>query len=285
MLNQSITAGSRRSALVSCEELSESLEQANTVILDATFFLPRQQRNAGQEYRRQHIPGALFFDIDVIADSASALAHTLPSAEDFALAVGGLGIDNDTRVVVYDNNGFFAAARAWWMFRVFGHHDVAVLNGGLARWLQLSLPVTAQVPLAVPKQFVSRFRPALFCSLNQMRQMVQSRSHHILDARSPDSFAGTHPPAEPGQRVGHISGSINVPYARLRSAEDSMMAAPMQLEAILQSARISLDQPIVTTCGTGVSACVLALSLFELGLAQVPVYDGSWAEWSASPSF
>lgn len=271
-----------RSALVSCEWLSRHLNQTNTVILDATFFLLRQQRDAAQEYSQRHIPGALFFDIDVIADRASPLTHTLPSAGDFALAVGSLGIDNETRVIVYDDNGFFASARVWWMFRVFGHDRVAVLNGGLARWLALDLPVTSGVRQTLPKRFVSRFRPALFCDLARMQRMVKSRSHQILDARSPDSFAGTRALSEPGRRAGHIPGSINVPYAGLRSAVDSILADKMRFKTIMQSTGISLDQPIVATCGSGVSACVLALSLFELGLADVPVYDGSWAEWSAT---
>ena len=270
---------SDNSALVSCEWLGKNLHNPKLVILDATFFLPRQNRQAQKEYRQQHIPGALFFDIDAIADLSHPLEHMLPNAQQFAQDVSELGIANHTQVIVYDNNGFFAAARAWWMFRVFGHNQVWILNGGLETWLQLQLPIQTKTDPPKAKQFSSNDTSKLVCNLVEMKLIQQQRSKQILDARSADSFAGNRALIDPKLRTGHIPGSINLPYKLLRNTQNGLLRTPHALTLQLQQSGIDLTQPIVCTCGSGVSACVLALALFEIGLTDIPVYDASWAEW------
>ncbi|WP_031435591.1 sulfurtransferase [Methylomarinum vadi] len=271
------------SALISCEELRQNPHSDKQVILDATFFLPRQQRNAKEEYRQSHIPDALFFDIDEIADPNAPLPHTLPNAERFAEAAGKMGIADDTPVIVYDNNHFFAAARAWWMFRVFGHDHVKVLDGGLARWGQLAYSEESMLPSPRPQRcFGARYRSELVCDISTMKQIQQDSGRQIIDARSPESFQGRRSLSEPGLQPGHIPGSINIPYSGLTDSEQRLLP-PADLRELFSAAGADLTEPIVTTCGSGVSACVLALALYRLGIEIVPVYDGSWAEWGRHP--
>lgn len=267
------------SALVSCEWLYQNLDRPELAVLDASFFLPRQHRNAKQEFNKQHIPGAQFFDIDEIADQQSPLPHTLPNAEQFAEQIGQLGIDNQTCVIVYDNNHFFASARVWWMFRVFGHDNVKVLNGGLRRWKQLLHPTTSEATKSTTKPFESKFRPALYVDLATMWTIQDQGSRQILDARSEDSFNGQRPAHEPEFKPGHIPGSVNIPYRRLYIEEDYSLRPADQLINLFSSAKVNHDRPMVTTCGSGVSAAVLLLALYEVGIQEVPMYDGSWAEW------
>jgi thiosulfate/3-mercaptopyruvate sulfurtransferase len=267
------------SALASCEWLRHQLCRSGPVILDATFFLPRQQRNAKEEFNLRHIPDAQFFDIDEIADPSSPLPHTLPSADRFAQLVGQLGIGNDTWVCVYDDNHFFASARAWWMFRLFGHDRVKVLNGGLTRWKQLSFPLTGERKQPSPKRFNAVFRSELFVDLERMQAIRQQGLAQILDARSKDSFEGRRPLHEAGLRPGHIPGSINIPYGQLFGQDDHRLRPVWELQRILSSASVDCSRPIVTSCGSGVSAAILLLALYEVGVCEVPMFDGSWAEW------
>ncbi|MGZ8916380.1 MAG: 3-mercaptopyruvate sulfurtransferase [Methylobacter sp.] len=268
------------SALISCEWLlRHHLDRSDLVILDATFFLPRQQRNAREEFKLRHIESAQFFDIDNIADPSSTLPHTLPGADQFARQVGRLGIDNDTWVCVYDDNHFFASARAWWMFRVFGHNRVKILDGGLTRWKQLSFPLTDETKKPMPKTFNAVFRPELFADLEQMRTLQQQGCTQILDARSEDSFDGRRPVHEPGLRPGHIPGSINLPYRKLFMPGDHRLRPTEQLQQILSSSAVDCSKPIVTSCGSGVSAALLLLALYQIGIHDIPMFDGSWAEW------
>jgi len=266
-------------ALVSCEWLQQNLDAENQLILDATFFLPRQQRNAQKEYQQQHIPGAVFFDIDVVADLSSPLAHMLPTAEQFAAVVGKMGIANDTQVLIYDNNHFFSAARVWWMFRVFGHDNVAVIDGGMVRWKQLNFPIDSQQVNPISKVFQAKYRSELVYDLKQMKITQVSKSRQIIDARSADSFLGERKLADTMLKLGHIPGSINIPYAGLTEGEQQTLLANQTLRLLFDDAQIDFSKPIVTTCGSGVSACVLALALYQLGLKDIAVYDGSWAEW------
>ncbi|MGJ0516231.1 MAG: 3-mercaptopyruvate sulfurtransferase [Methylomicrobium sp.] len=266
-------------ALVSCEWLRQHLAHPGLVILDATFFLPRQQRNAREEYCRQHIQGAQFFDIDDIADRNNPLPHTLPSAEQFGRQAGQLGIDNDNWVIVYDHNHFFASARVWWMFQVFGHDKVKVLDGGLTRWKQLAFPLTDDRKTPVPKAFQAMFRPELFADLAQMREIQQQDSAQILDSRSEDSFMGQRPLHEPGLQPGHIPGSHNIPYQHLFVPDDHRLRPVDQLRQLLSSAAVDYSKPLVTSCGSGVSAAVLLLALYQIGIPEVSLFDGSWAEW------
>mgnify|MGYP000320628157 CR=1 FL=1 len=268
-----------KSALVSCEWLQKNLDAENQLILDATFFLPRQQRNAQKEYQQQHIPGAVFFDIDVVADLSSPLAHMLPTAEQFAAVVGKMGIANDTQVLIYDNSHFFAAARVWWMFRVFGHDNVAVIDGGMVRWKQLNFPIDSQQVKPISKVFQAKYHSELVYDLKQMKMAQVSKSRQIIDARSADSFLGERKLADTRLKSGHIPGSINIPYAGLTEGEQQTLLANQTLRLLFDDAQIDFSKSIVTTCGSGVSACVLALALYQLGLKDIAVYDGSWAEW------
>lgn len=266
------------SALVSCTWLEANLANPKLVILDATFFLPRQQRNAVEEYR-QHIPGALFFDIDQVADQASPLPHTIPGAKQFADAAGKMGIDHNSHIIIYDNNHFFAAARVWWMFRVFGHTSVQILDGGLKLWKHKNFPLDAKQPSPVSKVYKTNYRPELICDLTQMLQFQQSGARQILDARSAGSFQGQRPLSAADLRPGHIPHSFNLPYAYLTDAEHDTLLARQKLHILFESTSVNLSQPMVTSCGSGVSAAVLLLALYQIGLTNVPMYDGSWAEW------
>ena len=267
------------SALLSCEWVKQNINAENTVILDATFFLPRQNRNAQKEYQQQHLPGALFFDIDKVADLSHSLSHMLPSADDFAGAVAKMGIANDTQVLIYDNNHFFAAARVWWMFRVFGHDLVHIVDGGLVRWNQLKFPVNSGQLARKTKHFKAQYRPELVFNLKQMACAQKNKSRQIIDARSMDSFLGQRKHADASLQAGHIPGSSNIPYASLTCTEQQTLLTEQALQALFEEAKVNLSHPIVSTCGSGVSAAVLALALYQLGLKQVPVYDASWAEW------
>ncbi|MGR9101105.1 MAG: sulfurtransferase, partial [Gammaproteobacteria bacterium] len=202
--------------LVSCEWLSANLNRQDLALFDATFYLPRQNRSGFQEYRQGHLPGALFFDIDAVADLESPLPHTLPSPGKFGRMMGEFGVDDLSTVVVYDDNAFFASARAWWMFRVFGHDRVFVLDGGLRRWKALNLPLQSEIPKPAAKKFISRFRPHLFCDLERMKKNCASGEFLIVDSRSAESYHGRNLPGGSKAEPSHIPGSINVPYAELR---------------------------------------------------------------------
>jgi len=266
------------SALVSCEWLKQNINGENQLILDATFFLPRQKRNAQLEYK-QHISGALFFDIDQVADLNNPLPHTLPNTEQFADAAGEMGIDNNTHIVIYDNNHFFAAARVWWMFRVFGHNKVRILDGGLTRWKQLSYSVNSEQSVPIRTRFNAQYHPELVFDLKQMMSIQKTHLWQIVDARSADSFLGYRPLVDKSLQTGHIPNSINLPYARLTDPEQQTLLPNKELQSLFEETGVDLSKPIVTTCGSGVSAAVIILALYQLGRIEVPMYDGSWAEW------
>jgi thiosulfate/3-mercaptopyruvate sulfurtransferase len=267
------------SPLVSAEWLAERLGDPDIVVLDATFFLPNQGRDAAKEYLEAHIPGARFFDIDAIADHETSLPHMLPSADVFAESVGRLGIENRTQVVIYDNNSFMASARVWWTFRVFGHERVVVLDGGLARWRDLKLPVKVGPVTPIPREFAATFHPGLVRGLDEMKMRLNDASVQILDARSPGRFAGTEPEPRQGLRSGHIPGSRNLFFKRLIDERTHGLKPINELEREFHDAGIDLRRPVVATCGTGVTASVLALALYCLGNEYAAVYDGSWTEW------
>ena len=271
----------KQSPLVSTDWLAEKLGSPNIVVLDGSFFMPNQNRSPKAEYQQAHIPGAGFFDIDAIADHATNLPHMLPSPEEFAEAVGKLGIDNGTLVVAYDSNYFMASARVWWTFRIFGHDRVAVLDGGIARWLQQGRSVNAEPVTVQPKHFTASFRPELVRDIEQVRALLNQPDAQILDARGPGRFYGTEPEPRPGVRGGHMPGSRNLPYKTL-SEETSFCLKPLaELEALYRQTGIEIAKPVVTTCGTGITASILALGLYLLGNEAVAVYDGSWTEWGA----
>ena len=265
-------------ALVTTEWLAVHLGDRDVRVVDGSWHMPQLGRDARAEFAHAHIPGAVFFDIDTIADRASALPHMLPTPEEFAIAVGALGIGDGDRVVVYDSRGVVSAARVWWTFRAFGHDTVAVLDGGLPKWRSESRPVESGVATPPTRRFTAKPRPEIVRDLDAIRANLASRAEQVLDARSRGRFAGTEPEPRAGLRGGHIPGSLNLPYDELYQA-DGTLAPRDDLRRRLVAAGVDLARPIVTTCGSGVTASVLALALSLVGRADVAVYDGSWTEW------
>ena len=265
--------------MVSTAWLGEHVGEPGLRVVDATWYLPTLQRDARAEFREAHIPGAVYFDIDAIADRESKLPHMLPDAAAFGAAAGALGIGNDDRVVAYAGKHLSASARVWWTFRVFGHDRVAVLDGGFPRWREEGRPVESGEARPTASRFTARFRPELVASLEGVRHNLETRRAQILDARSAGRFAGTEPELRPGLRGGHIPGSLSLPYDRLFRREDGTLLPAGDLRRLFEGAGVESGRPVVTTCGSGVTACVLALGLHLAGRQDVAVYDGSWTEW------
>lgn len=268
-------------ALVDTGWLAEHLRDPAVRVVDGTSFLPNVPRNARREYEAKHIPGAVFIDVDEASDHASPLPHMLPKPEAFAKLVGGLGIGSEHRVVVYDSQGVRTAPRIWWMFRVFGHDNVAVLDGGLPKWEAEGHPVTANAESPRPAIFRPRFRPELVRDIDQMMANQKSRAAQVIDARPAGRFAGREPEPRPGLRSGHIPGSCNMPLEMLIDPNTQRVFPAEQLKASFDRLGIDPGKPVVTTCGSGVAACAVSLGLYLLGHENVPVYDGSWSEWGA----
>ena len=259
------------SALISTGELAARLGQV--VLLDGSHHLPTAGRDAGAEFLEAHIPGARFFDIDGWADKASDLPHMLPDAKGFALAMGAMGITRGDEVVVYDTVGTTGAARVWWTFRAFGHERVSVLDGGLPKWRAEGRPVETG--------YAAEVRPELVRARDDMLANIESHAEQVLDARSAGRFAATEPEPRAGMRGGHIPGSLNLPYTELLDPASRTFRDKAALKAAFEAAGLDLDKPVATTCGSGVSAAVLALGLYELGRTDAAVYDGSWSEWGS----
>jgi thiosulfate/3-mercaptopyruvate sulfurtransferase len=266
--------------VVTTEWLAQQLGAADLRVVDGTWHMPHLQRDARAEFVAAHLPGAVFFDIDAIADRATTLPHMLPTGDAFAAAVGALGIGSGDRVVVYDVRGVVSAARVWWTFRAFGHDPVAVLDGGLPKWRAEGRPLQTGAVSPAPRVFSPRRRPELVRDLAAMRANVISRAEQVLDARSAGRFAGTEAEPRPGLRGGHIPGSLSLPSETLYRP-DGTLKTPEDLRSAVTAAGVDLRRPVVTTCGSGVTASVLALGLYLLGRRDAAVYDGSWSEWGA----
>ncbi len=247
-------------------------------MVDASFFLEHEKRDAEAEYLAEHIPGAVFFDIEKIADSNHPMPHMLPSPEKFSSKVRKLGLGDGVRIVAYDSRGVFSAPRVWWTFRVFGHQDIVVLDGGLPKWRAEGRPLESGPVTPGERHFTARFNSFLVRDADQIRRNIDARREQVLDARGRDRFEGSVPDIWPGRRTGHIPGSRNLPYPEL-FAKDGTMKPTAELRAAFAAAGIDLQEPVVTSCGSGITAAVLALGLELAGAKDVAIYDGSWAEW------
>ena len=266
--------------LVSTEWLAERLGAPDIRIVDGSMYLPTDGRDGRALYDQAHIPGARFFDIDDIADEHSPLPHMLPPIEKFVSRVRKMGIGDGHRVVVYDQQGIYSAARVWWMFRSFGHEDVAVLDGGLPKWQAEGHPTDDEPVDPRERHFTGRRNAAQVRDVTQMARAVKLRDEQIVDARAAGRFRGEEPEPREGLRSGHIPGSLNVPFKELLN-DDQTMKSEDELRAIFEGAGVDLTRPVVTTCGSGVTACILTLALTRLGHARNAVYDGSWVEWGS----
>ena len=267
-------------ALVDTAWLAANLDDPEVRVVDATFFLPTVARDARAEFEQCHIPGAVFFDIDAIADRDTDLPHMLPDAATFGRGVGRLGIGNATHVIVYDvHGGCAAAARLWWTLRVFGHERVAVLDGGMPKWRREGHPTEAGTPTPKETRFEARLNPAMVRGADDLLANIASRAEQVIDARTAGRFAGIDPEPRPAKKAGHVPGSVNQPFNDLMDPEAGVVRPADQIAAAFDRASVDRTRPIVTTCGSGVTAAFLSFGLYLIGVENAAVYDGSWAEW------
>ncbi len=264
--------------LVSTAWLAERMDSPGLRIVDATWP-SLSGTTPAEDFAAGHIPGAVPFDLDAVADPTSALPHMLPSAEQFARAVGELGIADGDTVVVYDARGLFSAPRVWWSFRVFGHDKVYVLDGGLPKWQREGRPLATGPAQPDPRTYTPQYRPDLVRDLEAIRADLAAGSEAILDARPSDRFQGTSPEGRPGLRAGHIPGSRNLPFIDLIDRETGTMRAPGELGELFARTGLDSGQPAAATCGSGVTACIIALARKRVDGSDMAVYDGSWADW------
>ncbi|OJT97489.1 MAG: 3-mercaptopyruvate sulfurtransferase [Rhizobium sp. 63-7] len=265
--------------VVSADWLQAELGSPDLRVLDASFYLPAQNRNADAEYAAGHIPGALRFDQDKIADHSSPLAHTVPSPQEFAAEVGKLGIRETDRIVVYDGPGIFAAPRVWWLFRIMGAKNVFVLDGGLDGWKAEGRPLETDVPQPAPVTFAVNFNADRVVSFEAMEEIVAEGAMQVADARSAGRFAGSEPEPRAGMRSGHMPGAKNLPSG-VFSDKGHFKSLP-ELRQTITDAGIDLSKPVVTTCGSGITAAIITLALESLDHADNKLYDGSWSEWGS----
>ncbi|MFO1124249.1 MAG: rhodanese-like domain-containing protein [Methylocystis sp.] len=267
-------------ALVSAAWLAEHHSDGDIRILDCTWHHPSTNLDGRNQYRGRHLPGSVHFDIDHVADPNSDLPHMLPKEADFAKKVGLLGVGAGDRVIVYDRLfGASAAARVWWMFRVFGYDNVAMLDGGFNQWIAAKHPTEMSPVRPELKTFIPKFRPELVRSFEQMKSNLASHKEQIVDARGPGKFDGSQPDVFPFSKLGHIPGAVNVPWADLVNPQTGVFLDVDALRARFEAAGVELDKPIVTTCASGITSCMDAMALYLIGRSDIAVYDGSWAEW------
>jgi thiosulfate/3-mercaptopyruvate sulfurtransferase len=265
--------------LVTTEFLAGVMGQPGVVIFDATKYLPNEDKDGKAEFLKAHIPGARYFDIDEIADPDTTLPHMVPTPGRFEKLMAAMGVSNTSRIVFYDQKGLASAARGWWLMGLFGHDQAAVLDGGLPKWLREGRPTEAGQPaVPTPGSFLAEFRATRLRGVGDVMRNVAARSELVLDARAAGRFTGAVPEPRPGMRSGHIPESANLPYTDLLNADGTFRPVP-DVTACFAKAGVDGSRPVVTSCGSGVTACILTLGLRLAGLPEGAVYDGSWTEW------
>lgn len=269
--------------LVSTDWLASHMRDPDLRILDASMYMPGSERDAKAEYAQGHIPGARFFDIDEISDSRSDLPHMAPPIEKFMSRMRAMGVGDGHQVVVYDGAGLFSAARVWWLFKLMGQNDIAVLDGGLPKWVAEGRELEDMPPIIRDRHMTVRRQAHLVKDVTQVSAASKLRDQEIIDARSPGRFRGEEPEPRPGMRGGHIPGSKNVHYASLLNADQTMKSLE-ETRAIFEAAGVDLSKPAITTCGSGVTAAILSLAMARMGKDDHSLYDGSWSEWGMFPT-
>ncbi|RBP97102.1 thiosulfate/3-mercaptopyruvate sulfurtransferase [Rhodobacter sp. 140A] len=264
--------------LVSTEWLAAHLQDPDLRILDATWFMPDDERDARKGYDAAHIPGARFFDIDEISDTRSPLPHMAPPVEKFISRMRAMGVGDGHQVVVYDQLGVFSAPRVWWLFRLMGKNDIAVLDGGLPKWIAEGREIEDLPPVMRDRHITVQRQASLVKDVTQVAHAAKLGDQEIVDARAHDRFTGATPEPRPGLRSGHIPGSKNLPWQTVITA-DGRLKSPEELRALFAAAQVDTTKPVICTCGSGVSASILALALERIGHRDWSVYDGSWSEW------
>ncbi len=265
--------------LVTTEWLAAHLDAPDIIVVDGSYYLPTMKRDAHAEYLEGHIPGAVFFDIDAIADHNTDLPHMLPSPEAFSSAMRSLGIGDGMTIVVYDGMGLYGAARVWWTFSIFGVREVLVLDGGLPKWKAEGRPLEYGEVRRTPRHFTARLDHGAVADAKDVQQALQTRSAQVVDARAADRFAGKAPEPRPGLRSGHMPGARNLPFGQL--VEDGRLVAPERIAQAFAAAGVDTSKPVITSCGSGVTAAILTFALEASGKNKGKLYDGSWAEWGA----